>query len=112
MKNFRMQEVKESSFGVYIWQLSDGRILGDPEGNVLNIPSEEYDLGKMKLLRDAAAHYGYPNGKPRFMAGARRVTDEEYEEQIDRTKRGLTPDVYDAGALMDELAYKEQHGNV
>lgn len=109
-KNSRIQEIQESTFGLYAWKLPDGRLLGDTDGNILNVPSEQYDLRKIKILRDAATSYGYPDGEAVFMAGHRRVTDEEYDEQKDRMKSGLTPDPYDAPALLDELAYKEQHG--
>jgi hypothetical protein len=110
MKNFRMRKVDESSFGLYVWKLPTGEILGDEDGNILNVPSEQYNLGRIKILRDAATHYGYPEGEPLFMSGRRRVTDEEEEEQIERMKEGKTPDIYDAPALLDELAAKEQHG--
>lgn len=95
---------------MYVWQLPSGEVLGDTEGNILNVMSEEYDLGKMKILRDAATHYGYPEGKCRFLPGRRRVTDEELEEQTSRMADGLTPDIYDAPALLDELRYNEQNG--
>jgi hypothetical protein len=110
IKNFRATRVKESSFGVYAWKLPTGAFLGNEDGEILYIPSEEYDLSKMKALQDAATHYGYPDGRAVFLDGARGVTDEEYEEQIDRAKQGLTPDIYDAPALLDEIAYGEQHG--
>jgi hypothetical protein len=45
-----------------------------------------------------------------FLQSRRRVTEEEYEEQIERMKDGKTPDVYDAPALLDEIAAKEQNG--
>ena len=110
MKNFKITPVEESSFGMYVWQLPSGEVLGDTEGNILNVPSEKYDLAKIKIIREAAAHYGYPEGEPRFLSGRRRVTDEEYDEQVERMKEGKTPDIYDAPALLDELAAKEQNG--
>lgn len=110
MKNFRMRKVDESSFGVYVWKLPTGEVLGNEDGDILNIPSQQYDLSKIKKLRDAATSYGYPDGEAVFMSGRRRVTDEEEQEQIERMKEGKTPDVYDAGALLDELAANKQHG--
>ena len=111
MKNLKITPVEESSFGLYVWKLPSGEVLGDTDGNVLNIPSEKYDLKKIAIIRKSAAYYGYPEGEAMFLPSRRRVTEEEYEEQVDRMKAGKTPDVYDAPALLDELAAKEQHGD-
>ena len=111
IKNSRITKIEESDFGLYVWKLPDGKILGDTDGNVLNVPSERHDLRKMKIIRDAATHYGYPEGEAVFMASTRRVTDDEYEEQKDRLKNGLIADPYDAPALLDELAAEKQHGS-
>ncbi len=110
MTNSSFKPVKETSFGMYVWQLPDGTYLGNTEGDILNVMSEEYDLGKMKILRDAATHYGYAEGKCVFLPGRRRVTEEELEEQQERLRLGLTPDIYDAPALMDELRAAKQNG--
>lgn len=107
-----VKAVGQSKFGVYLWMMPDGRIVTDEDLNPLNIPSEEGDLSKIKILTDTARHYGITEGQPVFAPGSRRVTDDEYEEQLQRLKFGLTPDPYDAGALMDELNYKKQYGDL
>lgn len=94
---------------MYVWQLPDGEYLGNTEGDILNIPSEKWDLRKMKNLRDAATNYGYPEGEAIFLPGRRRVNSDELEEQKDRLKQGLTPDIYDAPALLDELRSAKQN---
>jgi hypothetical protein len=86
-------------WGLYFWQLPDGHLFRDGEGNMLNIPSVKGDIGQMAKLRAAAAHYGQPEGQPWFYAGANRATDEEYEEQVDRLKSGLIPSMNDLGAV-------------
>jgi hypothetical protein len=86
-------------WGLYFWQLPDGHLLNDGNGNMLNIPSVKGDIGQMAKLRAAAASYGYPDGQPWFYAGANRATDEEYEEQVDRLKSGLIPSMNDLGAV-------------
>jgi hypothetical protein len=106
-----MKVVEESNFGVYVWRMDDGRIVTDDELSPLNIPSERGDLSKIKMLTDAARHYGIISGGPVFVAGSRRVTEDEYAEQKQRLAWGLTPDIYDAGALKDELAHKKAMGN-
>jgi hypothetical protein len=102
--------VQETTFGMYVWELPNGEILGNTDGDILNVMSEQYDLGKMKILRDAATHYGYPEGKCKFLPGRRRVTEDELAEQVQRLAEGKTPDIYDAPALIDELKNGQQHG--
>lgn len=98
----RIRKVDEVDFGVYIWVTSQG-ILVDEDHNYLSIASMKGDTRRIEQLRRAAASYGYPEGKPHFMAGARKIDDEEYEHQKFRQKMGLLPDEFDVAALRDEL---------
>lgn len=97
-----------SVFGLYLWQVTDGRYVGDDQGNFLNIPSKYGDPKKIEQLKQAVYSYGVYEGSPVFFPGHRRVTDEEYSEQVDRLNQGLVPDTEDIGALNDAIA--EQHG--
>ena len=98
-------------WGLYFWQLPDGHLLKDGEGNMLNIPSVKGDLGQMTKLMKAAAHYGYPEGKPWFYAGANRTTDDEYEEQKERMAEGLLPSMNDLGAVAAAKQTLNAHGD-
>lgn len=100
--------VKQSTFGLYCWGMPDGKLVADGEGNWLNIPSEKGDRKKIAVLTEAARYFGVVVGQPVFMPGRRRVTDEELAEQSARLAMGLTPDIYDAGALLDELDYDKK----
>lgn len=95
-------------YGVYLWEMPDGRYVGDDEGNFLSISSEFGDLKRMSQLAEAVRYYGINEGRPRFMAGHRKVTDEEYEEQKQRLASGLIPDEYDISASVEEL--RSQNG--
>jgi hypothetical protein len=106
----RTRIIDSASIGLYLWQLPNGEYLSDNEGNFLNVASRKDDLVKMTKLRQVAAHYGYPEGQPVYYSGARRVTDEEFDIQIQRMIAGLIPDEYDVGAYMDEARYRKQHG--
>lgn len=99
----RITAVEETDKGVYVWEMADGRVVGDDDGNFLSIASVKGDLAKIKKLTDAVRSYGILEGGPRFLAGRRKITDDEYEEQMWRAQNGLVPDPYDAGALRDEL---------
>ena len=94
-------------FGVYIWVLPDGRDFSDGEGNVLSIFALRGDREKVKTLANTAKLYMKemgmePGGKPRFVEGARKISEHEWREQQDRMRAGLVPDPYDIGSLMDD----------
>lgn len=86
-------------WGLYFGKLPDGHLFKNEDGDMLNIQSVKGDISKMAKLREAAAHYGQPEGEPWFYAGANRATDEEYAEQVDRLKSGLIPSMNDLGAV-------------
>lgn len=90
-------------YGMYVWELPDGEIAGDGDGNIMNVFCMRGDRKAIEALADAAKHYGFPDGKPLWWAGKRRISDEELEEQQTRERLGLTPDPLDFGAYRDEL---------
>jgi hypothetical protein len=92
---------KMYDWGVYFWQLPDGHLFHDGEGNFLCIESMKNDISKMGELRKAATHYGQPEGQPWFYAGVKKASDERYSEQLDRMKNGLIPNLDDLGAVHD-----------
>lgn len=97
------QEVKEVNYGVYLWQMPDGRFIGDGEGHFLMIASMEGDQDKMKLLAQAAHDCGVDDGMPCFFRGNRIVNDEEYEYQKQRFEWGLTPDPLDIASAREDM---------
>lgn len=84
--------VPESAYGVCLWQLADKEYLSDGNGFL----SLEGIIGDRKIEEkmQKAAHYwlGRAIGQPFWISGARQVTEEEYEEQLDRLKAGKIPD--------------------
>ncbi len=108
--NMAIKEIQETKYGVYVWEMPDGKIVADDDLNWLNIPSVQGDLNKVGKLTDAVRYYGIVEGRAVFLPGRRRVTDKEFEEQKMRVKLGLTPDPFDAAALRDEIKYKKAHG--
>ena len=98
-------------WGLYFWRLPSGHLFKDEEGRLLNIPSIKDDLGQMAKLRQAAAHYGQPDGEPWFYAGVNRATDEEYQEQLDRLEEGLIPSLNDLGAVHAAKKTAELYGD-
>lgn len=88
------------AWGTYVWKKSNGKWFTDGQGNVLNVPANKGDESQIQKLRDAAAHYGEPDGQPVFFPGAARISDEEHSEQVDRMKQGLIPSMNDLGAVI------------
>jgi len=98
-------------WGAYFWKLPDGHLFGDGEGRLLNVPSIKGDIGQISKIKEAAAHYGKPEGSPWFYAGAARATDEEYQEQLDRLDEGLIPSLNDIGAVAAAKKSLELYGD-
>ena len=102
---------KMYDWGLYFWRLPDGHLFKDQDGNLLNIPSMRGDLSKIAELRKAAAYYGQPEGEAWFYAGIKRATDEQYEEQKQRLKEGLIPNLDDLGAVHAAQQGIKKYGN-
>lgn len=73
----------QSKWGVYLWELPDGTFLGDSDGNYLSIDAWIGDLTAIKKMRQAAAGYGFPEGNVKFAPGRQRITQSEYEDQME-----------------------------
>lgn len=108
----RMKFVSDGlEWGLYVWQMEDGNVLGDRDGNVLNVPSVRGDLMKMAKLSNAVKGLGIVGGQPLFLEGQRRVSEGEWEDQMARLMDGYTPDPYDVGALRDEAKRIKEYGH-
>lgn len=93
--------IDEVNWGIYVWQMPDGSIVRDEDGNTLNIPSVRGDINQIKKLKKVAQELDLEEGHPLFFSGHRRVTDEELEEQKSRAQMGLVPDPLDMPAMME-----------
>lgn len=109
----RVSVVKEeySNYGIYVWQLPNGKIFTDDEGNALSIDSMRDDQSRINLLQNEASWLGQPVGRPLFFANVRKVSDEEYSEQIDRMAQGYIPSETDLGAIIDAKKTFNQFGS-
>jgi len=100
-----------SDYGIYVWQLRSGKMFTDNEGNALSIDSMKGDESRIALLRNEAAWLGQPDGQAVFFANVRKVSDEEYSEQLDRMTQGYIPSETDLGALIDAKKTFDQFGS-
>lgn len=93
----------ETRLGVYVWEMPDGRWIGDDDGNFLSVASMRGDRSRIDLLAKAVRGYGIDMGSPKFLEGSRQIDDEEFEYQKQRLRWGLTPDPLDIGVYKDEM---------
>ena len=104
-----MSIVEESDKGLYVWIMPDGSIVADDQGNYFNIPSFKNDQVQINNLKTALKdEFGITEGKAVFMSGYRRVTEEEYQEDLARIEQGLLP-LGDTEAWRDAARARRQH---
>lgn len=111
MGKMKVSIIEEVDYGMYIWQLPDGRFVTDGEGGFLSIPSKKGDIRRIKLLKETAKSYGL-EGRMVYWTGHRPVSEEEYQMQKQRMEWGLVPDEMDLPALMEDLTQKKKAGMI
>ena len=100
LKSAEMAE--ETTLGIYVWEI-DGKWVGDDDGNFLSITSMKGNRQRIEALRKVVSSYGIDRGSPKFLAGRRKIDDEEYEYQQSRLNLGLIPDPLDIGEYKDQM---------
>ena len=58
IKRVNQSVVEETILGIYVWEMPDGRWIGDDEGNFLSVTSKKGNKEKIRMLADAVRHYG------------------------------------------------------
>jgi hypothetical protein len=104
LKTTNKEMIEDVPWGMYVWELPSGEILGDGDGNVMNVFVWEraHRPAARRALAEAAKAYGFPEGTPVWWSGVRQIDDEELEHQIDRAKKGLVPDPLDIAAINED----------
>jgi len=100
--NSRILE-EESILGIYVWEMPDGRWIGDDDGNFLSITSKKGNRSNLDALAREVRTFGIYEGGPKFLSARRKIDDEEFEYQKQRLNWGLVPDPYDIGNYKDEM---------
>jgi hypothetical protein len=94
--------VDQFEYGVYVAKNHEGKYIIDQEGNHLSISSKKNDTKRMRELAEAARSFGIDNIQFEFRSGATKISDEEFEEQLERQRNGQVPDKYDLGVMIDD----------
>ena len=99
---------EESILGIYVWEMPNGKWIGDDDGNFLSITSKKGNRSNLDALAREVRTFGIYEGGPKFLSARRKIDDEEFEYQKQRLNWGLVPDPYDIGNYKDEM--KKQGG--
>ena len=111
IKNIKKQVIEDSVLGIYVWEMPDGRWIGDDDGNFLSVTSKKGNRSRIDALAREVSSYGIYEGQPKFLSARRKINDEEFAEQEQRLKWGLVPDPFDIGSYKDEMkALKRESG--
>jgi hypothetical protein len=94
---------EETTLGIYVWEMPDGRWIGDDDGNFLSVTAKKGNKSKIDALAREVRSFGIHEGRPKFLSGRRKIDDEEFEHQKQRLEWGLIPDQLDIGNHKDEM---------
>jgi hypothetical protein len=103
IKNIKKEVIEDSILGIYVWEMPDGRWIGDDDGNFLSVTSKKGNRSRIDALAREVSSYGIYEGQPKFLSARRKINDEEFAEQEQRLKWGLVPDPFDIGSYKDEM---------
>ena len=101
-KNTRFLD-EESTLGIYVWEMPDGRWIGDDDGNFLSVTAKKGNRSLIDALAREVRSYGIYEGGPKFLSARRKISDEEFDHQKQRLDWGLVPDPLDIGNYKDEM---------
>ena len=101
-KNTRFLD-EESTLGIYVWEMPDGRWIGDDDGNFLSVTAKKGNRSLINALAREVRSYGIYEGGPKFLSARRKISDEDFQHQKQRLEWGLVPDPLDIGNYKDEM---------
>ena len=94
---------EESTLGIYVWEMPDGRWIGDDDGNFLSVTAKKGNRSLIDALAREVRSYGIYEGGPKFLSARRKISDEDFAHQKQRLEWGLVPDPLDIGNYKDEM---------
>lgn len=95
MRLKRATPIIEDDFGVCLWRMPDGAVLGDEEGRFLSLNGRIDDPVVESKMKNAAIHWLGEEailGEPLWMPGSRQISDGEAEDQMENLIDGKVPD--------------------
>ena len=110
MKKSNITQIEEVSYGLYLWQMPDGSLVMDDDGNYMNIAAIKGDVKRINELKRFAKEFDLEEGQTVWFSAHRQVTEDEYEEQKQRMEWGLIPDELDVPAIKEDLDNQKKMG--
>lgn len=96
IKPKRVLQEADIEWGVCLWQLPDGTYIQDNDGNYLVAgPCKVRNPKAEANMRAAARSLGVTAGRPFWLPGFRKISDMEWEDQMERLIEGKVPDLAD-----------------
>jgi hypothetical protein len=95
MRLKRATPIIEDDFGVCLWRMPDGAVLGDEEGRFLSLNGRLDDPVVEAKMKKAAIYWVGEEallGEPLWMPGSRQISDGEAEDQMENLIDGKVPD--------------------
>ena len=87
--------VQEYDYGVCVWRVPTGGYIKDSDGNFLAAEGRLKDPIIEKKMYEAAKYWMGQDfgGQPEWLPGRRKVSDDEYDDQVARLEAGQIPDI-------------------
>jgi hypothetical protein len=84
-----------TGWGIVLWRLPDGSYVMNGQDYLSAGPCEVGNVQAEINMRRAAASLGITQGQPFWLPGFRKVSDSEWEDQMERLMDGKIPDPVD-----------------
>lgn len=96
LKPRRVIDEPDLKHGICVWRLPDGTYVQDGDGNYLCAgPTKLNNTIVERKMIAAARSCGITTGSPFWLPGFRKITNSEWEDQMERLLDGKVPDVVD-----------------
>lgn len=92
----RVLEDTVTEWGLLVWKLPDGTYIMNGDQEYLSVgPCKIGNPVAVSNMKAAVASMGITVGEPFWLPGFRKVTQSEWEDQMERLIDGKTPDIVD-----------------
>ena len=91
----RVMEASDVGYAVCLWRFPDGSYIMDREQNYLSAQGQYGDKAVEHKMTRAALSMGVTDGEPFWLPGFRKITGNEWEDQMAALQDGEVPDAVD-----------------
>ncbi len=96
LKPRRTIDEPDMKWGICLWQLPNGKYIENSDGEYLSVgPCLIGNHTAERNVTKAARSIGVKEGKPFWLPGFRKITRDEWEDQMERLLDGKIPDLVD-----------------